>query len=179
VSPEETATFLVHNDTLTQSSEFFQKACSDTWSKQNKVVSPVQSVHAYDGMKRYIHWLYTGTIPLQDIHQQNLPDKFQQVMGDTLARQYVSSAALLDVPFKKAVMEEILHRLDEDELGFVEATTGYLWSHVPETDKIRRLLVDCHAASTLNEGWWTEGQGVDPAGLLLRAGPLRDRDGEP
>ncbi|KAK4892936.1 hypothetical protein LTR27_008664 [Elasticomyces elasticus] len=154
----ERAPFLAHKDRLCHDSDFFVKACSRAWQKDEKKEVPVEGVEP-SIMSLYIHWKYEHKIDLDlvpfetpdgtsgwaDLDEQKLEHEISQ-----LIRLYVAGDMLLD----KGVMNEVIDELSilsdrarDDSWMFVNCEhVDFVWEYTGIDSKLRTFIIDSCAA---------------------------------
>ncbi|KAK5679260.1 hypothetical protein LTS10_008075 [Elasticomyces elasticus] len=155
--PERTP-FLVHKDRLCRDSDYFVKACSRAWQKDEKKEVPVEGVEP-SIMSLYIHWKYEHKIDLDlvpfetpddtseyaDLDEQKLEHEISQ-----LIRLYVAGDMLLDKRMMNEVIDELSilsDRARDDSWIFVNCEhVDYVWEYTGIDSKLRTFILDSCAA---------------------------------
>ncbi|KAK5710520.1 hypothetical protein LTR15_012938 [Elasticomyces elasticus] len=156
----ERAPFLVHKDRLCRDSDFFVKACSRTWQKDEKKEVPVEGVSAAI-MALYIHWKYEHRIDLDlvpdpraekpvNLAQWILDEQKLEHEISQLIRLYVAGDMLLDNRVMNEVIDELAirsERMKDESCMFVDTEhIPYVWEHTGAESGLRTFMLESCAA---------------------------------
>ncbi|KAK5705936.1 hypothetical protein LTR17_021227 [Elasticomyces elasticus] len=156
----ERAPFLVHKDRLCRDSDFFVKACSRAWQKDEKKEVPVEGVEP-SIMALYIHWKYEHRIDLDlvpdpraekpvNLAQWILDEQKLEHEISQLIRLYVAGDMLLDNSVINEVIDELAirsERMKDESCMFVDSEhIPYVWEHTGVESGLRTFMLDSCAA---------------------------------
>ncbi|KAK5120538.1 hypothetical protein LTR85_006194 [Meristemomyces frigidus] len=163
--------FLVHEDVLTSTSEFFRSTLGKLWreGQQRKVVLPDDQSH----------WLYTKTIA-----SISAEDSSQSAL---LAKLYVLGEELLDSNFQDCIIDAFICALREVRAKPAKTSTfryclrkqtvNLIYDGTPQKSPARQLMVDVYTREATGEAMKDENNNVQvhPEFLLDLASALLDK----
>ncbi|KAF2124791.1 hypothetical protein P153DRAFT_400871 [Dothidotthia symphoricarpi CBS 119687] len=139
---EEVKKFLVHQDQLTISSEFFKKALSGDWeeSSTRTVQLPETDVTAF-GI--YVKWLYSGKFYIMEDNDKSDKDEDDLIPDHELDKWhscYVLGSFLQDLDFKDALIDMLIEKA-RLELAFSIHLVESVYDFSLATSPHRELVV--------------------------------------
>ena len=141
--------FLVHKAVLTKSSDVFKSCCNGEWKEAKDKVIKLPEV-AEETFKIYLHWLYTGTLIVNEtVKLEDMQNKDVGIRQDT-SRAYhcalVDLAIFADGHGDMAFQNDVINALAEVELktrvSLSAANIGVLWQQLPAASKTRQFTID-------------------------------------
>lgn len=167
VGPEKKEYILI-TSLATKGSQFFASALKKTWQEglDKKVVMLTTSTTDFDF---YVHWLYTGTILLQDLRRacrvefgtatevhpwgpSSMRDFVYACQAyRRLMRRYLPADFLLDSTFKNAIITAVFAVWSTTDVFLVLLLVKELWHKLPDNSMMKRLIGAYWAAQYLRE----------------------------
>lgn len=128
----------VHQDILCASSQFFKSATKPVWRDLSSQADTIDlSDDKFEIVNAYVHWLYTGKIPIPFPNFEQLVTDFE-----SLAAAYVFGEKVMDVKFKNAVSDSIFVKADMSSNCPSARAMNIIYEGTGERAPARRMMVD-------------------------------------
>jgi hypothetical protein len=157
----------VHKALVTRHSDFFEKALTGPWKEADERVVRLPNIHPC-GFNIFVGWMYTGTIPENDVNDWLAAGDCQAIPGprnertDLLILQTLVVADQLVAP----VFQQVVNNGFADWMApcdywrFHYKNIIFAYANLPESCPVLRLIVDAHCV-----GWGLENELADETDL--------------